>query len=136
MARKKSRTKQMLFSASSEMRKGFTMPTIKKIKSVLMKKSKTFLVNLIISMMAGMSKTAKVKILVKIEKGKIVKRAIKRRRKAKSTRKGQVRKTARRAYKKTTKSKGRKGKGFQGKPKGSQAEKKAIAKAQRARKRR
>ena len=64
-----------------------------------MSKSKTFLVNLIISMMAGMSKTAKIKILVKIEKGKVVKRAIKRRRKAKSTRKGMVRKTARRAYK-------------------------------------
>ena len=80
------------------MRKGFTMPTIKKIKSVLMKKSKTFLVNLIITMMSGMSKTAKIKILVKIEKGKIVKRAIKRRRKAKSTRKGMRRKTARRAF--------------------------------------
>ena len=91
----------MLFSASSEMRKGFTMPTVKKIKSVLMKKSKTFLVNLIITMMTGMSKTAKIKILVKIEKGKIVKRAIKRR-KAKSTRKGQVRKTARKAYKKSS----------------------------------
>ena len=116
------------------MRKGFTMPTVKKIKSVLMKKSKTFLVNLITSMMAGMSKTAKIKILVKIEKGKIVKRAIKRRRKAKSTRKGMVRKTARRAYKKS--SNGRKrGKGFQGKPKGSKAEKTAIKKAQRARKR-
>ena len=130
----------MMFSAGSELRKGFTMPTIKKIKSVLRSRSKTFLVNLIISMMAGMSKTAKIKILIKIEKGKVIKRAIKRRRKAKSTRKGQVRKTARRAYKpkrKTTrKSKGRKGKGFQGKPKGSQAEKKAIAKAQRARKRR
>ena len=126
----------MLFSARSEMKKGFTMPTIKKIKSVLRSRSKTFLVNLIVSMMSGMTKTAKIKVLIKIEKGKVIKRAIKRRRKAKSTRKGQVRKTARRAYKKTTKSKGRKGKGFQGKPKGSQAEKKAIAKAQRARKRR
>ena len=83
--------------------------------------------------MTGMSKTAKIKILVKIEKGKVVKRAIKRRT-AKSTKKGQVRKTARKAYKKSKN--GRRGKGFQGKPKGSQAEKKAIAKAQRARKRR
>ena len=99
MARQKSRTKQKLFSAGSELRKGYTMPTIKKIKSVLMSKSKTFLVNLIISMMTGMSKTAKIKILVKIEKGKVVKRAIKRRRKAKSTRKGMVRKTARKAFK-------------------------------------
>ena len=132
MARQK--TRQTLFSASSEMRKGFTMPTIKKIKSVLMKKSKTFLVNLIITMMSGMSKTAKIKILVKIEKGKIVKRAIKRRRKAKSTRKGMVRKTARRAFK--PKNGRKRGKGFQGKPKGSKAEKTAIKKAQRARKRR
>ena len=92
----------MLFSAGSEMKKGFTMPTVKKIRSVLMSKSKTFLVNLIITMMTGMSKTAKIKILIKIEKGKIVKRAIKRRRKAKSTRKGMVRKTARRAYKKSS----------------------------------
>ena len=118
----------MLFSASSEMRKGFTMPTIKKIKSVLMKRSKTFLVNLIITMMAKKSKSEKIKILIKIEKGKIV-RKVKRRRKAKSTKKGMVRKTARRAFVK-------KGKGFQGKPKGSKAEKAAIKKAQRARKRR
>ena len=101
MARQKTRTKQKLFSAGSELRKGYTMPTIKKIKSVLRSKSKTFLVNLIVTMMTGMSKTAKIKILIKIEKGKIVKKAIKRRRKAKSTRKGQVRKTARKAYKKS-----------------------------------
>ena len=74
----------MLFTAGSEMRKGFTMPTVKKIRSVLMSKSKTFLVNLIITMMTGMSKTAKIKILIKIEKGKIVKRSIKRR-KSKTT---------------------------------------------------
>jgi len=129
----KSRTKQKLFSAGSELRKGYTMPTIKKIKSVLRSKSKTFLVNLIVTMMTGMSKTAKIKILIKIEKGKVIKKAIKRRRKAKSTRKGMVRKTARKAYKKSKN--GRKGKGFQGKPKGSQAEKRAIKKAQKARKR-
>ena len=98
----------MLFSARSEMKKGFTMPTIKKIKSVLRSRSKTFLVNLIISMMSGMTKTAKIKVLIKIEKGKVIKRAVKRRRKAKSTRKGQVRKTARKAYKPKKKSKGRK----------------------------
>ena len=46
----------MMFSAGSELRKGFTMPTIKKIKSVLRTRSKTFLINLIISMMSGMSK--------------------------------------------------------------------------------
>ena len=142
MAQQKTRSRQKLFSANSEMRKGFTMPTIKKIKSVLRTRSKTFLINLIISMMVGMSKSAKIKVLIKIEKGKIV-RKVKRRRKAKSTKKGQVRKTARPAYKKT---KGRKkskrlklrrvrGKGFQGKPRGSTAERTAIKKAQRARKR-
>ena len=115
----------MLFSAQSELRKGFTMPTIKKIKSVLRTKSKTFLINLIISMMAGMSKTAKIKVLIKIDRRKVAKKA-KRRKKAKG-------KTAKR---KTTKSKGRKrGKGFQGKPRGSKEEKKAIASAQRKRKR-
>ena len=109
------------------------MPTIKKIKSVLRSKSKTFLVNLIVTMMTGMSKTAKIKILIKIEKGKVIKKAIKRRKKAKSTKKGMVRKTARKAYKKSKN--GRRGKGFQGKPKGSTAEKRAIKKAQKARKR-
>ena len=132
MARQKSRTKQKLFSAGSELRKGYTMPTIKKIKSVLRSKSKTFLVNLIVTMMTGMSKTAKIKILIKIEKGKIVKRAIKRR-KAKSTKKGMRRKTSRKAFEPKN---GRRRKGFQGKPKGSKAEKIAIKKAQRARKRR
>ena len=107
MARQKSRTKQMLFSAGSELRKGYTMPTIKKIRSVLMSRSKTFLVNLIITMMAKKSKTEKIKILIKIEKGKIV-RKVKRRRKAKSTKKGMKRKTARRAYTPKKKSKGRK----------------------------
>jgi len=130
LARQK--TRQKLFSAGSELRKGYTMPTIKKIRSVLMSKSKTFLVNLIITMMAKKSKTEKIKILIKIEKGKII-RKVKRRRKAKSTKKGMKRKTARRAYKKSKN--GRRGKGFQGKPKGSKAEKTAIAKARRARKR-
>ena len=78
---KKSKTKQKLFSASSEQRKGFTMPTMKKIKSVLMSRSKTFLVNLVLGMMVGMSKSAKIKVLVKIEKGTIA-RKVKRKSKA------------------------------------------------------
>ena len=97
MSKQKSRTKQKLFSAGSEMRKGYTMPTIKRIKSVLMSKSKTFLVTLVMSMFSKLSKSAKIKVLIKIEKGAIAKKG---KRKAKSTRKGQVRKTARRAYKK------------------------------------
>ena len=124
---KKSKTRQKLFSANSEIRKGFTMPTVKKIKSVLMSRSKTFLVNLILSMMVGMSKTAKIKVLIKIEKGTMIKR------------KGKKRTAKRKVVKRmSTKRKATKtrGKGFQGKKKGSKAEKMAIAKAQRARKRR
>ena len=128
MSRQKTRTKN-LFSAGSEMRKGFTMPTIKKIRSVLMSRSKTFLVNLIITMMAKKSKTEKIKILIKIEKGKIV-RKVKRRKKAKSTKKGMVRKTARKAYKKSKN--GRK----KGKlKKGSAAAKRKMAKVRAAKRR-
>ena len=105
MARQKSRTKQKLFSAGSELRKGYTMPTIKKIKSVLRTRSKTFLINCIMSMFSTMSKSAKIKFLIKIDKRQVKRKA--RKVKRKSTRKGQVRKTARRAYKKKA-TKGRK----------------------------
>ena len=132
MAQQKTRSRQKLFSANSEMRKGFTMPTIKKIKSVLRTRSKTFLIDCIMSMFSTMSKTAKIKFLIKIDKRQ-VKRKAKKRRKAKSTRKGMKRVTARRAYE--PKNGRKRGKGFQGKPKGSKAEKTAIKKAQRARKR-
>ena len=74
MAKSRSKTKQQLFSAGSEVRRGFTMPTMKKIKSVLMSRSKTFLVNLVLGMMVGMSKSAKIKVLVKIEKGTIARK--------------------------------------------------------------
>ena len=101
MARQKSRTKQMLFSAGSEMRKGYTMPTIKKIKSVLRTRSKTFLINCIMSMFSTMSKSNKIKFLIKIDKRQVKRKA--RKVKRKSTRAGMRRKTARRAYKKPTK---------------------------------
>ena len=96
MARQKTRTRQKLFSAGSELRKGYTMPTIKKIKSVLRTRSKTFLINCIMSMFSTMSKPAKIKFLIKIDKRQVKRKA--RKVKRKSTRKGQVRKTARRAY--------------------------------------
>ena len=128
--RKKSKTRQKLFSAGSEMRKGFTMPTIKKIKSVLMSRSKTFLVNLILAMRVGMSKTAKIKVLIKIEKGTIAKRVAKRKAKKRTTKRKASAKPPKRKATKT------RGKGFQGKKKGSKAEKMAIAKARRARNRR
>ena len=99
MARQKSRTKQKLFSAGNELRKGYTMPTIKKIKSVLRTRSKTFLIDCIMSMFSTMSKSAKIKFLIKIDKRQVKRKARKVKR---STRKGQVRKTARRAYKKPT----------------------------------
>jgi len=129
LARKKSRTKQKLFSASSEMKKGYTIPTQKKIKSVLRSRSKTFLINLIMGMFSKLSKTAKISFLIKIDKRQVKRKA--RKVKRRSTRKGQVRKTARKAYKPK-----RRGKGFQGKPRGSKAEKMAIKKAQAKRKRR
>jgi hypothetical protein len=72
MKKSKSRTKQMLFSAGSEIRKGYTMPTLKKIKTVLRSRSKTFLVNLVMSMFSTLTKSAKIKVLVKIEQGAIV----------------------------------------------------------------
>ena len=105
MARQKSRTKQKLFSAGSELRKGYTMPTIKKIKSVLRTRSKTFLINCIMSMFSTMSKSAKIKFLIKIDKRQVKRKARKVKR---STRKGMKRKTARRAYTPKKKSKGRK----------------------------
>ena len=131
---KKSKTKQ-LFSAGSEVRKGFTMPTMKKIKSVLMSRSKTFLVNLVLGMMVGMSKSAKIKVLVKIEKGTISRKV---KRKSKGVKRKSATKRKGSTYKKAKPTNGRKvkrGKGFQGKTKGSKAEKMAIKKAQRARKR-
>ena len=109
------------------MKKGYTIPTQKKIKSVLRSRSKTFLINLIMGMFSKLTKTAKISFLIKIDRRQVKRKA--RKVKRRSTRKGQVRKTARRAYKPK-----RRGKGFQGKPRGSKAEKMAIKKAQRARK--
>jgi hypothetical protein len=84
MKKSKSRTKQMLFSAGSEIRKGYTMPTLKKIKTVLRSRSKTFLVNLVMSMFSTLTKSAKIKVLVKIEQGAIV-RKVRKRTKAKTS---------------------------------------------------
>ena len=81
MKKSKSKTKQKLFSAGSELRKGYTMPTLKKIKTVLRSRSKTFLVNLVMSMFSTMTKSAKIKVLVKIEKGTVA-RKVKRKSKA------------------------------------------------------
>ena len=95
------------------------MPTIKRIKTALRKKSKEFIINLFMKAFAKLTKTEKIRMLLFIEKGRFtsaIRRKTKRKTKAKGKRKA-------------------KGKGFQGKPKGSKAEKTAIAKARRARKR-
>jgi len=108
-----SKQRSLGISSRSEQRKGFTMPTLKRIKSVLRTRSKTFIINLFMMAFSKLSKTQKISMLMKIESGKfrsVVKKA-----------------------KRKTKSKS-KGKGFQGKPRGSKAEKRAIAKARRARK--
>ena len=98
MKKSKSRTKQMLFSAGSEIRKGYTMPTLKKIKTVLRSRSKTFLINLVMSMFSALTKSAKIKVLVKIEQGAIV-RKVRKRTKAKTSKRRSASK------RKTTKSK-------------------------------
>ena len=98
MKKSKSRTKQMLFSAGSEIRKGYTMPTLKKIKTVLRSRSKTFLVNLVMSMFSTLTKSAKIKVLVKIEQGAIT-RKVRKRTKAKTSKRRSASK------RKTTKSK-------------------------------
>ena len=99
----------MLFSARSEMKKGYTIPTQKKIKSVLRTRSKTFLINCIMSMFSKLSKTAKISFLIKIDRRSVKRKA--RKVKRRSTRKGQVRKTARRAYKAKGRKKGKMRKG-------------------------
>ena len=99
-----------------------------------MSRSKTFLVNLVLGMMVGMSKSAKIKVLVKIEKGTISRKV---KRKSKGVKRKSATKRKGSTYKKAKPTNGRKvkrGKGFQGKTKGSKAEKMAIKKAQRARK--
>ena len=122
MAKKRKRSKlqrSLGLTARSEQRKGYTMPTIKRIKTALRKKSKEFIINLFMKAFAKLTKTEKIRMLLFIEKGRFtsaIRRKTKRKTKAKGKRKA-------------------KGKGFQGKPKGSKAEKTAIAKARRARKR-
>ena len=117
-----SKQKSLGITSRSEQRKGFTMPTLKRIKSVLRTRSKTFIINLFMMAFSKLTKTQKISMLMKIETGKFrtavkkAKRKTKRKVKAKTKRKS-------------------KGKGFQGKAKGSKAEKRAIAKALKSRKR-
>ena len=70
--RKKSKLAQSLgLTARSEQRKGYTMPTISRIKTALRKKSKEFIINLFMKAFAKLTKTEKIRMLLLIEKGRI-----------------------------------------------------------------
>ena len=100
MAKKRKRSKlqrSLGLTARSEQRKGYTMPTIKRIKTALRKKSKEFIINLFMKAFAKLTKTEKIRMLLFIEKGRFTS-AIRRKTK---------RKTKRKAKRKTTKRKAR-----------------------------
>ena len=100
--KKRSRLQRSLgLTARSEQRKGYTMPTIKRIKTALRKKSKEFIINLFMKAFAKLTKTEKIRMLLLIEKGRITSTI---RRKTK-------RKTKRKAKRKTPKRKGKLRKG-------------------------
>ena len=99
--RRKSKSRVLNLTARSETRKGFTMPKISSIKSALRKRSKTFLISLIMSMFSKLSKTQKISVLIKIDRrsiGKIIRKrkAIKRKRRS-TKRKSTKRKTKRKS---------------------------------------
>ena len=95
--RRKSRTR--LISARSELRKGFSMPTQSKIKSALGSRSKSFVVNLLLFAMKFLTKTQKIKVLMRIEglktsrtrRRKTKRRSSTRRRKSRGRRKSKTR---------------------------------------------
>ena len=85
--KKRSRLQRSLgLTARSEQRKGYTMPTIKRIKTALRKKSKEFIINLFMKAFAKLTKTEKIRMLLLIEKGRItstIRRKTRRKTKAK-----------------------------------------------------
>ena len=85
--KKRSRLQRSLgLTARSEQRKGYTMPTIARIKTALRKKSKEFIINLFMKAFAKLTKTEKIRMLLLIEKGRItstIRRKTKRKTKAK-----------------------------------------------------
>ena len=89
--RKKSKLSQSLgLTARSEQRKGYTMPTIKRIKTALRKKSKEFIIYLFMKAYAKLTKTEKIRMLLFIEKGRFtsaIRRKTRRKTKAKTKRK-------------------------------------------------
>ena len=96
--KKRSRLQRSLgLTARSEQRKGYTMPTIKRIKTALRKKSKEFIINLFMKDFAKLTKTEKIRMLLLIEKGRITS----------TIRRKTRRKTKRKTKRKTTKRKAR-----------------------------
>ena len=96
--RKRSRLQRSLgLTARSEQRKGYTMPTIARIKTALRKKSKEFIINLFMKAFARLTKTEKIRMLLLIERGRITS----------TIRRKTRRKTKRKAKRKTTKRKAR-----------------------------
>jgi hypothetical protein len=85
--RKRSKLQRSLgLTARSEQRKGYTMPTIARIKTALRKKSKEFIINLFMKAFAKLTKTEKIRMLLLIEKGRItstIRRKTRRKTKAK-----------------------------------------------------
>jgi hypothetical protein len=76
-------------TSRSEQRKGYTMPTQKRIKSALRSRSKSFIINLFMMAFAKLTKTEKISMLLKIQTGKISRavRKTKTKRKAKGKKK-------------------------------------------------
>lgn len=58
-------------TSRSEQRKGYTMPTQKRIKTALRSRSKSFIINLFMMAFAKLTKTEKISMLLKIQTGKI-----------------------------------------------------------------
>ena len=110
--RKRSRLQRSLgLTARSEQRKGYTMPTIARIKTALRKKSKEFIINLFMKAFAKLTKTEKIRMLLLIEKGRItstIRRKTRRKTKRKTKRKTTKRKARFRKGSKEAKAWGRK----------------------------
>lgn len=101
----KRKAKQMLVSAKSELRKGFAVPSKKKIFLALRQRSKTFIMNLFWFAFTKLNKTDKIKALMRIER-KGTRRKSKRRKSRTKRRKSRTRrkksKTRRKSGKRRT----------------------------------
>jgi len=103
MAQRGRSKSKALFSARSETRSGYTIPTIKKIKSVLRTRSKTFLIACIMSLFSKLPKTQKIRFLMKIDRRGSIPKIRKTRRKAKKRTKAKSRKAPKRRTSKSKK---------------------------------